>query len=158
MKSSTGGGTTPCTKAFWGQIFWKTPLILRTWGVVVDTRLSMSQHCALVSKVAYDIPVCVTQNTACGYQSAVEATPRVLYPVLRLVPETQTRWTETNEGAQRWLGDRIMSSMGKGWDSWNCLAQFRESFIRIYKYLKERCSKEGTCFLQQCPATGPRGI
>lgn len=70
--------------------------------VVVDTRLNMSQHCALVSKLANGILACIRQNIASRCQPAVEATPGVLYPALGFViPETLAYWRETNEGAQR---------------------------------------------------------
>lgn len=58
----------------------------------------------------------------------------------------QANWRETNEGAQRWLRDWTLLWEKTGTiflDSWSCLAQFREEFTRIYKYLKQRCEENG---------------
>lgn len=127
MKSSIGGGTTLSTKTFWGQIFCKSPFDVKDLGIVVDTRLNMSQRCALVSKVTCGILACIRQSIASRCQSTIEATTGVCCPVLGLKPETQEHWRETNEGTQRWLRNWSIFSTRQGWDSWNCLVQFYQN-------------------------------
>lgn len=56
MKSSNGnrnscpqGGMTPLTSTNWGPAGWETTLQVKTWEVLVDNKLTMSQWCFLTA-------------------------------------------------------------------------------------------------------------
>ncbi|KAK4828409.1 hypothetical protein QYF61_026163 [Mycteria americana] len=63
-KSCIWGGATPCTSTCWGPPGWKAALQKRTWGILVDPKLNISQEYAPAAKKANGILGCIRRSIA----------------------------------------------------------------------------------------------
>ena len=61
MSSCPWGGITPRTSTHGGPTSWKATLQVKTWGVLVDNKLTMSKQCILT---ASNIMGCIRKSVA----------------------------------------------------------------------------------------------
>ena len=124
--------TTPCISTGLGQSCWKLCGGKRS-GVIADSLVSMSQHCAQVAKKANRILACIS-NSAVGREWLSPCTQywwgRTLHTVSSSEPLTKRRtlwhWNMSREGQQSWW--RVWSTTPTmcGWRNCNFSVWRRE--------------------------------
>ena len=122
-------------------------------GVLVDTKLNMSQQCALTAKKTNVIFRWIRQSIAIRSREVIISLfltlARLYLNSSVLGSSVQQRCGATGESAEaRWWRVHSTSPMMKDWEIRGCSAwsRLREDPISVHKYPKERCKDEARLF------------
>jgi len=77
-KSCPCGGTTPGTSICWGGVWLESSFTEKAPGVLVNTKLTMSQQCALEAQKANDVLGCIRRSAASRLREVIVP----IYPTL----------------------------------------------------------------------------
>ena len=138
-------------------------------GVLVDTKLNMSQQCALTAKKTNVIFRWIRQSIAIRSREVIISLfltlARLYLNSSVLGSSVQQRCGATGESAEaRWWRVHSTSPMMKDWEIRGCSAwsRLREDPISVHKYPKERCKDEARLFFffffLWCPVTGQEAM